>query len=200
MRKAVFQKLKDRLQKGDLLVFRQLLDRHGAVTMAKIMDHTGCSQSVAEQVWLDAILLFRNRIVSGKVQELHDLRTYLYQVCMDVYRQDHVGARTSDPIALKNFYYDLARRRFDREVQDEIVREPAHYFADIVDATRLATYQLDDEGKQILQLYYFYKQSFRQIAGILGISEEEVRNRKSQYYSQLMDAVERHMERSFHEE
>lgn len=200
MRKAAFQKLKTRLQRGDLLVFRQLLNRHGAATMSKLMDQTGCSQSVAEQVWLDAQLLFRNRIVSGKVQELHDLRTYLYQVCMDVYRQDHIGAHTSDPIALKNFYYDLARRRYDREVQDEIVRTSANYFAELVDATRLASYQLDDEGKQILQLYYFYKQDFRQIAETLGITEEDVRIRKSRYYSQLMNFVTGHLERSFHEE
>ena len=200
MTKAAFQKLKDRLQKGDLLVFRQLLNKHGLVTMSKVMDQTGCSQSVAEQVWLDAVLLFRNRIVSGKVQELHDLRTYLYQVCMDVYRQDHIGERTSDPIALKNFFYDLARRRFDRDVQDEIVRAPANYFAEMVDATRLSSYQLDDEGKQILQLFYFYKQSYGQIADILGIPEEEVKRRKSRYYSQLMDTIAKHLERSFHED
>ncbi|MFK7969199.1 MAG: RNA polymerase sigma factor [Bacteroidia bacterium] len=200
MRKAVFQKLKARLQKGELLVFRQLLNKHGAATMAKLMDHTGCSQSTAEQVWLDAVLLFRNRIVGGKVQELHDLGTYLYQVCMDVYRQDHIGKSTSDPIALKNFYYDQARRRFDRDIQEEIVRTPATYYSEVVDATRLSMYQLDDEGKQILQLFYFYKQDFRQIAEAMGMTEDEVRRRKTQYYGELMSAVAARMAYSLQED
>ena len=200
MKKAAFQKLKERLQQGDLLVFRKLLDKHGAATMGKLMDQTGCSQSVAEQVWLDAVLLFRNRVISGRVQELHDLRTYLYQVSMDVYRQDHIGSRTTNPVAIKNFFYDLARRYYNRDVQDEVVRTDSQYFSDLVDATRLASYQLDEEGKQILQLFYFYKQSFRKIGEILGIPEDEVRRRKTRYYCQLMDSISKHLERSYHED
>lgn len=193
MKQASFQRLKSRLRKGDLSVYRELLTTHGKPVMDKLQIQSGCSLGVAEQVWIDGLLRFREKILSGHIQQIQHLRTQLYKSCTEAMRLEQTTMFLQDDSSIKQFFFKLARKQYTRDIQEDISQLPASYFADLTRAAQKISYALPEEAKYILFQYYVHKQSLADIAQSLGVSEQMLTALKSEYYNTFMEGIRSEM-------
>lgn len=183
--------LREALMRGSQEPMRFVFEETYRYCTRTMVKKSGCSAEDAEDVYMDALLIFRENLVSGKLKELTNLKTYVFGICWNLWR-------------------DLlrARERWTRE-ENEVERqmwllsaagdqplEPTEADLVRVQIRRVtqALNQLGDTCRQLLTLVYAEERSHREVAHILGLASAEVvkvtRHRCYQQWIRLVNKQE----------
>ena len=86
MNERVFQQLTQQIRSGDKQGMQYVFEQSSRYCVRTLIKKTGCEVADAEDVFMDAILIFRENILSGKLKQLSNLRTYLFGICWNLWR------------------------------------------------------------------------------------------------------------------
>ena len=142
--------------------------------ISKLRQKAKINRSEAERILEKAILLFREKVLSGKVVAVANLKEYIFLTCWEILREEK-RASDASPRDLKAAFFEMAKKAYSREIQQEIKEGDPRYFEKIFEASRWAYDRLDAMGKQILMLYYHHQCNLNTIASMM----EPSRRRRS---------------------
>ncbi|MEM7657009.1 MAG: hypothetical protein AAF399_12825, partial [Bacteroidota bacterium] len=93
MTDLAFQQLRTHISAGDPAGLKQVFEETHYYCVRTLMKKTRCDEADAEDLYMDAVLVFRENVLSGKLQQLSNLKTYVFGICWNLWR-DFQRAKT----------------------------------------------------------------------------------------------------------
>lgn len=147
---------------------RDIFDACSAYCMKSLMKYHNCSRSDANDLFIDALLIFRDKILDDQLEYLTNPRQYLLGVCIVLNKkrlrlqgnQNKLGlVFTSDDLVASSYEEQV----IDREISYEQQRKVMHSFK-----------QLGDACREILTLFYVDHFSMKEIAHKMSFASSDV--------------------------
>ena len=173
------------LKQGNNEVLSEVFQKHGAYCINLLLKKTSCSKEDAEDILVEAVLSFREKILTGKIEYLTNIRNYLYGTCknMWLHRYRHLKTKTEKEPEILQYFYDECSELLDIENASEPNSE-------LLKLTRVGLEQLKDKCKRIIELFYIREYSMTQIAEEMSFSSPDVaKTTKSRCFAKLMESV-----------
>lgn len=151
------QSIRKALEAGEHAFLQWLYDEYREYCQQQLRYQPRCSEEDAEDIFMDALLIVRENMLSGKVKHLEGVRNYVLTVCLNVYRE-RTRARlqqVQQEVLVREALYDEAP-----EETEQINTYWQH-------KTDLATRALSHLGKscqQLIRYYYVDRLSMADIA------------------------------------
>lgn len=141
-----------------------LQNRDKIIDLLRIKMNVGCEQ--AEDVFTDALLVFRQNVISGKIKTLSSVRAYLSSTCVNMVREN----------------WNFRKRKLKKEEAVRLLlyeknyndREDSSAQAEMIEQSQKAFAMLSDKCQRILIAFYVYKIPMKEIAEELGFSTADV--------------------------
>jgi len=175
MTERAFDILQQQLNKGDNTGLRTVYEQCQMYCIRTLQKKTNCSTADAEDIFMDALLIFRENVLSGKLQQLTNLKTYVFGICWNLWRD-----------------LNYARKRWTRE-QNEVERqlymalgseskglsslEVAELKAEAdrqIGIVQQALNQLKESCQKLLKMVYLEKRRYAEVAKLMGFASESV--------------------------
>ena len=138
----------------------------------------------AEDIYIDAILNLREKIISGGIEFLTDPKNYLYATCQNMFL-----ARLSK----QQRVYSAAVEMYQSNYDDNFPLEENDAMAQKEEMVRLAETALSgigDKCRHILKSFYFYKLSMEKIAAKFNMASTNVAKvSKSRCFQKLVNNI-----------
>ena len=157
----------------------QYVYNHGKpYCISRLRRTTFCSQSDAEDIFMDAILIFYENVMQGKLTEVTHLQAYLYKVCQNRYyeqQQHQERARRAEDF-MRSQVYDNNLEPYDAAQRKALVMQAYRY--------------LGENCRRILHYYYFEHLPFSEIAQKMGMANANVAKvTKARCYKKWNEAI-----------
>jgi len=138
----------------------------------------------ADDIFSDAIIILRKNLISGKIQVLTSVRSYLISTCINLARKKiQYKTRTQNKM---NEVRLLFYKNNDTTV-DEVENK-----SELIEISKRAFSSLTDRCQKIIEGYYIHKLSMREIAENLELSSSDVaKTLKSRCYKYLLEEVKK---------
>ena len=169
----------DRLKRGDPEALQYVYNHSKAYCIGRLGRTIGCQPSDAEDIFMDAVLVFRENVMHEKLTEVVHLRAYLFKVCRNLYHeQQHreEQARAAEHAVRSRLYEDAITLPDDFPRQKALVMQAFRY--------------LGGNCRRMLQYYYFEHRSLEEIAQKMNLANTNVvKATKSRCYKKWVEAV-----------
>lgn len=175
MTDRAFIQLQQQIQSNDGRGLRSVFEQGNRYCVRTLIKKTNCSLADAEDIFMDAILIFRENMLNGKLKQLSNTKTYLFGICWNLWRD-----------------LNYARGRWKRE-QNEVQRqlylaiEPETKGLSSMEVEELkaeaekqlhlvqkALNMLNESCQQLLKLVYLEKRKYAEVAEIMGFASANV--------------------------
>jgi len=170
------------LKSEDNVAFKHIYQTHGKSCISKLKNFRNCSLEDAEDLFIVAIMLFREKILNGSITQLTNLESYLYKVCENTYLaklrvEKTKGKKVSD---VEFFYYE----------SDYLSEEEEDFQMNLNEVTKQAWEKLSEKCKDIISFFYIDKLRMDEIAKLMGFSSPDVaKTTKSRCYKQMVTSA-----------
>lgn len=187
MAELSLEQLREEFIMGNNQSFRKIFEDHGMYCIDNMKKRTGCSDDDARDVFMDSIIVFREKVISGDISYLTNIRNYLYTVCvntiMESKRQKLRKIGKNDDV--KDFLYDdLTNDPFMEDLQD-IIED--HTLIQICFDT---LEKLDPKCKCILTMFYVNELSIAEITEKLNFANKNVaKSSKSRCFKKWKEQI-----------
>ncbi len=173
-----FRTIVRRLKAQDNTPLADIYNKYGSYCIRQLNQSAGCPHSEASDVLMDAIIDLRDRIVTGKVDQINNLRGYLLTSCRHLWlkRVKWEQATTRKSSDLERFYYHARYNPDDYDAlirQEDVDKRLKQQQARIM-RLHQALASLPGKCKRILELFYLKKVSMKEIAIKMGFAGERV--------------------------
>lgn len=170
------------LRKNDNSCLKIFFLEHGDYCIQNLIKKTNCSPIDADGIFVDAIICLRERLISGKIEYLTNVRAYLYSTCYNMwlvqYRKSKVHASHAED--LKELYATPAVSQSEKEELHNLANK--------------AISSLGDKCQCIIRLFYLSKLNMKEIAEEMGFASAGVaKTLKARCYKKLMEEVKKQM-------
>lgn len=171
MNERRFQQLSHQIRAGDKRGMQYVFEQSSRYCVGTLIKKTGCEVSDAEDLFMDAILIFRENILSGKLSQLSNLRTYVFGICWNLWR-DLNRARTKwqrEQNEVEHQLYLLIGQEehpFAWEDQEEMKQQ--------IQVVSHALDQLSHKCKELLSYVYVEQRPQKEIATLMGFASSNV--------------------------
>ncbi|MEO1449482.1 MAG: hypothetical protein AAFV07_08115, partial [Bacteroidota bacterium] len=167
MRAQEFHRLKDQLRHGDNAGLKWVFEQCSRYCIGTLIQKTGCSQEDAEDLLMEAIIVFRRNMVEDKIQEISSIRAYIFGIVWnkwrDLKRARQRWQRESDGLS-RSYYLRVEEADPLVKAEEELAwNEQVHTQ---LKHAQIALGQLKENCQQMLKLFYFDKKSMAEIADI----------------------------------
>ena len=171
------------IRSRDQVAMQYIYTTFGPYCINRLINRRNCRREDAEDLFVDAVLIFRDKILQGQIKQLRGLKTYLYKICEN------------------NFLAELKRSIRNHQKEEEITR---HFYANsqseehhsqlLQQAALRAWGQLTDRCQDILHYFYVEELRMEEIAELMDLSGPDVaKTTKSRCFKKLMQlAHEQH--------
>lgn len=174
------EKMRAELLSGNNQCLKILFEQFGTYCIRLLQKNTGCSKQDAEDILMDAVINFRQKIITGKIQYLTSAKNYLFTTCynMALVRFNKEKVKNTRIADVVEALYAPSEPIGDREAMHDI-------FAAAMSA-------LGEKCREIITLYYFEQLSMKDIAEQLGLGNAEVaKSTKSRCFKKLTEEASR---------
>ena len=165
-----FDIIQKRLRSGDNQVLKFIFEDFQDYCISKLKMQTSCGDEMAMDIFVDAVLNFRDKIVTGKIKEISNPKAYIYVTCYNMYlvhytKQKQQREQENDVV---NFLYGSEQEDF---LQSSINQSEAER---LQTCSKKAFEQLGDTCKEILRLSIVNRLSMKEIAREIGYASADV--------------------------
>lgn len=185
MEQAAIQKLIDHLQQGRSEALQEVYTYCKDHCINKLIKYGECTVEDAEDLFMDAILAFRQNVLSGKVQHITKLREYIYTICLNHKRTRYLQQQRTDQAK-----YEVTQQLYEQPLEDFILEKTD----DDPQWEALATEafeQLNEKCQEIIQSFYYEDLSLKEIAKQMRLANGNVAKvLKCRCYKQWMKNAE----------
>lgn len=167
MTNAAFERLVDHVRtdtKGGLdFVFKQT-QQYCVRTLIK---KTGCDREDAKDVYMDALIIFREKILSGKLLHLSNVKTYMFGICYNVWRDlNRAHNKWSGLQTEVERQYYLLNTSLEEDEEDIIKTR--------LKEVTIALNSLGEKCRRLLQLVYLDQRPQQEIAQLMNFANANV--------------------------
>ena len=167
------------MRQADPEALQYVYDHCKVYCIRRLCSAIHCSPHEAEDIFMDAILIFRENVMKDKLKQVTHLRAYLYQVCKNLYHERQYRskqAREAEDAVRHHWYEDQDILFDDFPQKKELVMEAFRY--------------LGENCRRILRYYYFEHLSLEEIAQKMDLANVNVaKATKSRCYKRWVEAV-----------
>lgn len=119
----------------------------------------------AEDLFIEAVMIFREKVLSGKIQKLTSTRNYLYSTCKNMYlaKLKVERAKEKKMSDLEMFFYS-----------SPFVTEADNWESDLSQAVKSAFDGLSEKCKDIISYFYINRLRMDAIADLMGLANADV--------------------------
>lgn len=163
---ALLEEIRKGSPKGMQTVFLQTR-RYCVGTLIKKVQ---CTSDDAEDIYMDALIIFQENVLSGKLHTLSNLRTYLFGICYNLWRDlKRAEARWGKA-------QDEVARQYHLLLETDTEAELAAYAADMnrLKDVQHALESLGEKCKTLLRYVYMEQRSQQEIAELMGFANANV--------------------------
>jgi len=164
------QEIFERICKGDEKTLEVLYKKYYRMMTKLVITNSGTEQE-AKDIYQDALVVFWQKAVSGKLVLTSKISTYLYSICQNLWRKE------------------LDRKkRLSHEEKDgvEFIEHDKKERAKIINQ---CIRQLGDTCKKVLMYYYFDGMSMQEIADKLGFANTNTAKTKKYKCKKKLDEL-----------
>lgn len=178
------------LKAGDSSPLQFIFEEYGAYCISTLQNTTACSPEDAEDYFVDAVMIVRQNILDGSLTELKNLRSYVYGICLNLFRQNARANKkivhASDHDAEHFFFQEIAQDPLTEEIEEEFTQELLQTCMETLE-------QLSDKCRNILEDFYFLGLSMNEIAEKMNFSNASVaKTTKSRCYKKWKELINTH--------
>ncbi|MEM6262916.1 MAG: sigma-70 family RNA polymerase sigma factor [Bacteroidota bacterium] len=184
MKEAAFQELVKLIRANDKRGLQQVFDQTYRYCTRTLIKKTRCSAADAEDIYMDALLVFRENILSGRLTILSNLKTYMYGICFNLWRTLNRHHQKQ-----QQFESEIARQY--ALLTQEGAEQTALELTEKANQVKAALKQLSETCQQLLTLVYLEQRPQEEIAQIMGFaSSNVVKVTRHRCYKYWMKALE----------
>jgi RNA polymerase sigma factor (sigma-70 family) len=178
LKKDSLHQIKSELLAGNNSCLKVIFEKYGNYCVQVLRKKTRCTLEDAEDILMDAVLNFREKIITGQIEFLTNTKSYLFNTCYNMWLVKYQKEKVQDSkIAhVVNELYDT----------DNVI----HRKGAMKDIGYAALNKLGDKCQQILNLYYLENLRMEDISTIMGFASASVaKTSKSRCFKKLMEEV-----------
>lgn len=167
------------IKQADPAALQYLYNHCKAYCLQRLRSATTCPPEDAEDIYMDAILIFRDNIMEGKLTKVTHLRAYLYKICENRYREQQ---------------YYRNRERQAEDIIRTLLYETDPYLPDDLPQKKALVMKafryLGENCRKVLHYYYFDHLTPEEIAEKMNMANTNVvKVTKSRCYKKWVEAV-----------
>lgn len=170
MDRQTFQRLTTRIQNGDPRGLQHVFDETHRYCVRTMIKKTRCEEADAEDIFMDAMLIFRENVLSGKLQQLSNVRTYVFGICWNLWRDlNRAKARWGQPEseserqAMLIAAQDVLQEEEEKELMQRRLKQ-----------VHTALERLGEKCRQLLTYVYMEQRPQQEIADLMGFASANV--------------------------
>jgi len=153
------KRLRLQFQIGQNDYLKLIFEKHGSYCISNVMKKFKCPQEDAEDIMVDAIINFRDKVMKGKITHVTNIRNYIYTTCVNMMKEKS--------------YYSKKKKEKEQEVMFSLYTdhsESIHYKEDLIQLSLQAFQKLGEQCQMILHYFYVSRCSMDEIAQELGFA------------------------------
>ena len=174
-----------RIEHGDVSCLEQLVTLYQGYCVKGLKNRTQCSDEEAEDLFIDALLDLRDKILEGKLKELSNPKSYIFGICYNKWLTSYKQKSKSMLVPDAAIYYQeylKADILFDNEED---------YKMELTHMAYGALQKLSDTCAKIIRYFYIERKSMVDIAEIMGFNNADVaKSSKSRCFKKLLEHVD----------
>jgi RNA polymerase sigma factor (sigma-70 family) len=183
MTETAFNILLSQIKSGDKAGLGQVYDQTHKYCVLTLIKKTGCTKDDAEDLFMDAILVFREKAVAGGIRYLSNIKTYMFGICYNLWRDMNRSDKKWNTVKdeVERQYYLL---KIDEPTEEEeIVRKKLRM-------VKNALAKLDEKCRMLLRYAYMEQRPQKEIADLMGFaSANVVKVTRFRCYKKWMDLM-----------
>lgn len=186
MNERSFQRLKNQIEAGDNKGLTYVFEQTSRYCVRTLIKKTNCDLQDAEDIFMDAIIIFRENILSGRVKQLSNIRTYLFGICWNLWR-DLNRAKTK----WQKEQSEVERQLSLLMVNEDRILEEEDLLSNRIKQVQEALQKLSTKCQELLTYVYIEKRPQKEIANIMGFaSPGVVKVSRHRCYQQWIKRIE----------
>lgn len=184
MTKEELQEFRKNLVKGNNHRLQELYLAHKDDVANFLVVKNYCERDIAEGHFSEALLILRNNVISDKVKELSNPKSYIISVCINLVRNENYKEKRKKEQQVRLLLHEEKYNVSDKwDVKEERIK-----------ICKDALLTLSEKCQIILTNFYVHKLRMKDIAEQLGLSSSDVaKTLKSRCYKSWMEAVKTRM-------
>lgn len=183
MTEAAFNNLISQIKTGDKSGLGQVYDQTHRYCVLTLIKKTGCRKDDAEDLYMDAILVFREKAIAGGIRYLSNVKTYMFGICYNLWRDMNRADQKWNTVQdeVERQYYLLKLNEETEE--EEVVRNK-------LKTVKEALAKLDEKCMKLLRYAYLEQRPQKEIAELMGFaSANVVKVTRFRCYKKWMDQM-----------
>ena len=170
MTKDELHQLRKMIIDGDQNALKDIFINHRKNCIHTIRTKLFYSKEDAEDIYTDAILVFRDNVISGKIENLTSVNGYLKSTCLNMGKT--------------KITYDKKKSKKEEEIRslfyenNHLLYENKTYKQQLIKYTQDALKKLSADCQKILVAVYVYKIPMKELAIELGLASGDVAKMK----------------------
>ena len=164
-RKQTPQMIQD-LQAGCNDCLKDIFENYGTQCIEFLKSRTGCRHEDAEDIFVDAVVNFRDKAIAGQISHLSNLRGYLYSTCLNMWRE-----RTRSRIRWQNQETEIVEKFYNHQweplLEETELERKLH-------AAKDAFNSMSERCKDVLYYFYVDNLRFKEITELMGLANTDV--------------------------
>jgi RNA polymerase sigma factor (sigma-70 family) len=188
MKPLAFQQLCNQIKRDDARGMSMVFKETHRYCTRTLLKKTQCGMADAEDIYMDALLIFRENILQDKVEYLSNLQTYLFGICWNVWRklnrQQGKQQQWEGEVARQlHMLQEEAGSPFEEDAEEVVKRR--------VKLVKNALAALGDKCQRLLNYVYVEQRAQKDIAELMGFaSASVVKVTRHRCYQKWMKAIE----------
>lgn len=160
-----FDQIHDSLKADDNKALNHIYIEYGEYCVKHLQYKRSCGYEDAKDIFIDAVMIFREKMLSGKIRDLKTTRGYLLATCNNMYlerlRAEKVKKRKMTDV--EHFFYGNQYVSLEEE-WDESMNI----------ASQTAFESLSEKCKDIIYYFYIDKLNMKEIASLMDLASSDV--------------------------
>ena len=165
------QRIIQALEAGDPRSLEWIFEAYGYDCIQRLQRYEGCSPEDAEDIFMDALLLFWRNVQQGKVRALSSSRAYVYSICVNEQRRRYRQRQKvyHEQTELKNHLYE---QPYELPVAEQQGREEDR--SERATRAQEALHRLGERCQRMMTLFYGQQRSLAEITGLLQLKSVQL--------------------------
>jgi len=160
----------DNICKGDEKALELIYQKYYRMMTKMVITNSGTEQE-AKDIYQDALVVFWQKAVSGKLVLTSKISTYIYSICQNLWRKE------------------LERKKRLSSEEKDSIEFPQHDKEERARLINKCISQMGDTCKKVLMYYYFDGLSMQDIADKLGFANTNTAKTKKYKCKQKLDEL-----------
>lgn len=171
--------LAEAIKKGDNSPLESIFREHQKYCIEKLIIEKSCVREEAEDIYVESVMNFREKLLSGKLTHITNVKYYLAQTCINMYytriKQQQRWERNVPDV--QRFFYE----------SDYVIDEQDYDFDHAMKITRKVWNSLKEKCRDIIHYFYIDRLRMEEIAELMGFSSADVaKTTKARCYKRML--------------